>query len=170
MKIFSHALAVLLLLSTYACNDSESPLLSDDSFESFEISYSDKKYVINHQDDLHTYIKSIVDEPILGIIRAEFTHLPSENGTFPAIRAVYSLADEMVTMVLPLEIKHSPGVIARADGAPSYTVGCRMECKAAPDCAAGCDQTIYEACKRQSCSCKTPTEFNSGCDAVTIFF
>ena len=150
---------ILSFITFYACEQEHTiPSLSD----AIVIGIDDQRFNTTKQQDLEDLVHFKVKETIKKIESVQIITSNDEQGDFFVVTSKY-LNDKNQVVNLAIPLKES---ITKANNA-SYSVDCTMSCSSDAHCT-GCDQTIYERCKRQTCKCNGAGGFGS-CEASVGF-
>ena len=135
---------VLSFITFYACEQEHAiPSLSD----AIVIGIDDQRFNTTKQQDLEDLVHFKVKETIKKIESVQIITTNDEQGDFFVVTSKY-LNDKNQVVNLAIPLKES---ITKANNV-SYSVDCTMSCTAERFCT-GCDQTIHQRCKRQTCKC-----------------
>lgn len=156
-------IAVLFICSLILQSCSQEELLEKNEFHSFLKTKQGLKS-IQEQEVLKAYLIDKAPNKNIQVKDVTLETLTDEEGEFKAIKGQYFTSEgQLVNIVIPLvekQKKSSDGSnIIYASG------GCTMTCTPKNDIG-GCEQTIHERCKRQSCECKQP---NGECKSSISF-
>lgn len=157
-------MVVLLVGSLVSCKKEQS--LEHPFPQRFNLNYQEKYYSIQSESDLKTFIVTTVTAKGMEVMEAGLEKLVDELGEFYAIRAKYNADGQIVVMTIPLNEPDEIISKTGTGGVATYFAECTMTCSPPLGCST-CNQTVYERCKRQTCSCAEGGPW--GCNAEVTF-
>lgn len=143
-----------------SCNDKE--ILYQQEYD-FSIRHNNQLHKIETKENLVSFFRDYKDlgNAEIEILSMEKTYNNDTQNWYYGFMAKYTLENgHTINFAMPFEIKTTDDntlVLAAGD--------CEMTCVPAELCP-GCEQTIHEMCKRQTCKC---TLTASQCTAKTVF-
>lgn len=132
------------------------------------IEFNNNLFEINSKNSLNDFVKLLIAKRTIHIIESEISEAEDDLGKFNFIRAKYKENNRITTLVIPLEsFAHSEQGMEMPNLFSFSVGGCTMECTAPVGCS-GCDQTINQRCKSQTCNCNSPADLG-GCTSSIKF-
>ncbi len=142
----------ILLLTSCVKEEGIAPSIYDLTFNS-----EGKSYDIKTDNDLSTFAAERLKLKSLNSLKSVYLEEATDSqGDYYLVRGKYFdvKKEVMITFGIPLSFTTS-------DRTKAATGECTMKCEATDGCVDGCEQTIHERCKRQTCRCSMGGKCNA---------